>query len=86
MMDDTDSPTPDSNPPAADEPKTPTRHDDRFKYNTHDGEWFESLNTYCPGGYHPVHLNDTFKDGRYKVIRKLGAGKDSTVWLANDRM
>lgn len=27
---------------------------------------------YRPGGYHPVTLGDTFKDGRYKVYQKAG--------------
>ncbi|KAF9774689.1 hypothetical protein IL306_007281 [Fusarium sp. DS 682] len=39
---------------------------------------------YRPGGYHPVHLGDVFKDGQYKVIRKLGEGSFSIVWLAHD--
>ena len=58
--------------------------EDRFKYNENDGEWCESLRSYCPGGYHPVHLKDLFKDGRYKVIRRLGDSVDATFWLAND--
>jgi len=29
-----------------------------------------------------VNLGDTFRDGKYKVIRKLGDGSYSTVWLA----
>ena len=45
----------------------------------------ESLLNYCPGGYHPVHLEDEFCDGRYFVIHKLGSGTYSTVWLAQDR-
>ena len=32
----------------------------------------ESPADYNAGGYLPVKLNDTFKDGRYRVIRKLG--------------
>ena len=44
-------------------------------------EWVED---YRPGGYHPVHLGDTFHNGQYKVIRKLGDGAYSTVWLARD--
>jgi len=36
------------------------------------------------GGYHPVSPDDTFLEGRYKVIRKLGWGHFSTVWLADD--
>ncbi len=34
--------------------------------------------------YHPVHLGDFFKDGRYKILHKLGFGSFSTVWLARD--
>ncbi|CZT02211.1 related to dis1-suppressing protein kinase dsk1 [Rhynchosporium agropyri] len=43
----------------------------------------ETLN-YRPGGFHPVHLDDTFKKGRYTVIHKLGYGGFATVWLARD--
>ncbi|KAL8838478.1 MAG: hypothetical protein Q9176_005030 [Flavoplaca citrina] len=42
------------------------------------------LERYRKGGYHPTHLGDTFKDGRYKVIHKLGWGGYATVWLARD--
>ncbi|OJJ30824.1 hypothetical protein ASPWEDRAFT_54195 [Aspergillus wentii DTO 134E9] len=45
----------------------------------------EKLIRYKPGGYHPVTLGDTFKDGRYKVHHKLGWGGFSTVWLVYDR-
>ncbi|KAI9373627.1 kinase-like domain-containing protein [Aspergillus egyptiacus] len=44
----------------------------------------ESLARYRLGGYHPVRLGDTFKDGRYSVHHKLGWGGFSTVWLAKD--
>ena len=44
----------------------------------------ESLEDYCPGGYHPVHIGDTFSAGRYEVIHKLGHGSYSTVWLCKD--
>lgn len=43
----------------------------------------EDLDRYRPGGYHPVHLGDVFND-RYMVVRKLGYGQYSTVWLARD--
>ncbi|KAL2067024.1 hypothetical protein VTL71DRAFT_1448 [Oculimacula yallundae] len=43
----------------------------------------ETLN-YRPGGFHPVHLDDNFKKGRYTVIHKLGHGGFATVWLARD--
>lgn len=45
----------------------------------------EKLSKYRPGGYHPVSLGDTFKDGRYEIHHKLGWGGFSTVWLAHDK-
>ncbi|KAF5319098.1 hypothetical protein D9611_014084 [Ephemerocybe angulata] len=39
---------------------------------------------YVKGGYHPVKIGDVFSDGRYTVVRKLGWGHFSTVWLARD--
>ncbi|KAJ6519460.1 kinase-like domain-containing protein [Mycena sanguinolenta] len=44
----------------------------------------ESPAEYNTGGYCPVKLNDTFKLGRYRVLRKLGWGHFSTVWLVKD--
>ncbi|PFH46635.1 hypothetical protein AMATHDRAFT_50897 [Amanita thiersii Skay4041] len=44
----------------------------------------ESPADYNAGGYLPVKVNDTFKAGRYRVIRKLGWGHFSTVWLVKD--
>lgn len=44
----------------------------------------ERIEDYCLGGFHPVHIGDTFKEGRYKAVRKLGHGAFSTVWLAQD--
>lgn len=38
---------------------------------------------YCSGGYHPVVIGDVYM-GRYQVIRKLGFGQYSTVWLTRD--
>lgn len=38
---------------------------------------------YCYGGYHLVNIGDTF-NGRYQVLRKLGWGNFSTVWLCQD--
>ena len=44
----------------------------------------EDWEDYCKGGYHPVQIGDTFSDTRYTVVRKLGWGHFSTVWLAKD--
>ena len=48
------------------------------------GEPAERLDRYVPGGYHPVHLHDKLKGGRYEIVGKLGFGAFSTVWLARD--
>jgi serine/threonine-protein kinase SRPK3 len=44
----------------------------------------EDSEDYCKGGYHPVSVGEKFKDGRYVVVRKLGWGHFSTVWLSRD--
>lgn len=44
----------------------------------------EDLEDYRPGGYHPVNIGDDFNGGRYMIVRKLGWGHFSTVWLARD--
>eukprot|EP00118_Oscarella_pearsei_P003043 m.12699 g.12699 ORF g.12699 m.12699 type:complete len:519 (+) comp24237_c0_seq1:24-1580(+) len=43
----------------------------------------EDPEDYCRGGYHPVSIGDLYNDG-YSVIRKLGWGHFSTVWLSWD--
>ncbi|EGC42771.1 serine kinase [Histoplasma capsulatum var. duboisii H88] len=44
----------------------------------------EEPDFYGVGGFHRVALGDTFDDGRYRILRKLGYGQYSTVWLARD--
>lgn len=44
----------------------------------------EGRSGYRKGGYHPVRIGDTFKDGRYTVCSKVGWGHFSTVWKARD--
>ncbi|CAO0792840.1 unnamed protein product [Mucor circinelloides] len=46
----------------------------------------EDLEDYKKGGYHPVSIGDRYDNGRYIVLRKLGWGHFSTVWLALDTM
>ncbi|KAF8579384.1 kinase-like protein [Ramaria rubella] len=44
----------------------------------------EPLERYEHGGYHPVNIGDMLDGSRYTVLRKLGWGQYSTVWLAMD--
>jgi hypothetical protein len=53
------------------------------KADESDNEEQEDPKDYCKGGYHPVSIGDTY-NGRYKVIRKVGWGHFSTVWLCWD--
>ncbi|EJD75629.1 CMGC/SRPK protein kinase, variant 2 [Loa loa] len=48
-----------------------------------DDEEQEDPKDYRKGGYHPVAIGDVF-NGRYHVIRKMGWGHFSTVWLCWD--
>ncbi|XP_053551616.1 SRSF protein kinase 3 isoform X2 [Bombina bombina] len=48
-----------------------------------DNEEQEDPSDYCRGGYYPVKIGDLF-NGRYHVVRKLGWGHFSTVWLCWD--
>ena len=51
--------------------------------NTADEEDSED---YCKGGYHPVQVGEEYKDGKYTIVRKLGWGHFSTVWLSRDNV
>ncbi|KAL3448359.1 kinase-like protein [Aspergillus insuetus] len=44
----------------------------------------EDSEDYCKGGYHPVQIGELYNNGRYVVVRKLGWGHFSTVWLSRD--
>lgn len=50
---------------------------------SYDPNCEESARDYVPGGYHPVKLGDSYylSSDRYRVVRKLGWGHFSTVWL-----
>ncbi|XP_022795163.1 SRSF protein kinase 3-like isoform X2 [Stylophora pistillata] len=59
-------------------------HDDDYEVDENsDDEEQEEPGDYCKGGYHPVRLGDLFNN-RYSIIRKVGWGHFSTVWLAWD--
>jgi serine/threonine-protein kinase SRPK3 len=42
----------------------------------------ENVEDYRPGGFYPLRLGDSFGNGRFKVVPKLGSGGYATVWLA----
>ncbi|KAF7537894.1 hypothetical protein G7Z17_g12753 [Cylindrodendrum hubeiense] len=68
--------------PPAEVPKTIS--DGRFKPSVFACEWNEA---YRPGGFHPIEFGSTLAGGKYRVIRKLGNGSYSTVWLGvSDRL
>ncbi|ODM19669.1 hypothetical protein SI65_04654 [Aspergillus cristatus] len=46
----------------------------------------EDSEDYIKGGYHPVSVGETYNNGRYVIIRKLGWGHFSTVWLSRDNI
>jgi serine/threonine protein kinase len=48
-----------------------------------DSETEEDAEDYKKGGYHPVQIGDVYHN-RYRILRKLGWGHFSTVWLAKD--
>ena len=48
-----------------------------------DNEEQENPKDYCKGGYHAVKIGDLFNQ-RYHILRKLGWGHFSTVWLSWD--
>lgn len=78
----TTMPLPVSSSPSTPSSETPTdRSCWRFNSIYDPTEWVEA---YRPTGYHPVHFGDLLHDGQYKIIRKLGYGAFSTVWLARD--
>jgi serine/threonine-protein kinase SRPK1 len=52
-------------------------------YSSEEEEEQESREDYRKGGYHPVKIGDLFLQ-RYHVIRKIGWGHFSTVWLCFD--
>ncbi|PNY25056.1 Serine/threonine-protein kinase SRPK [Tolypocladium capitatum] len=55
--------------------------DDADDYDWHLYE--ENINRYVPEGFHPVRIGEIY-NSRYEVLRKLGWGEYSTVWLVQD--
>jgi hypothetical protein len=65
-----------------------TAEDDGESYKSGEGSDcpdsdFEGHDGYKRGGYHPVHIGELYNN-RYVIVKKLGWGHFSTVWLCDD--
>ncbi|KAF5836896.1 kinase-like domain-containing protein [Dunaliella salina] len=72
-------------PPWVQQRAPPQHHQQQYDESEEDHSGSDSENEgtedYKKGGYHPVQVGDRFKGGVYTVLRKLGWGHFSTVWL-----
>ncbi|KAH9846187.1 kinase-like protein [Lenzites betulinus] len=68
----------DADPPATLDPALDPRraafHEEPYTLSTEEG----------PYGYFPMRMGQTLDKGRYEVVRKLGYGTNSSVWLAKE--
>lgn len=55
-----------------------------FESDPDDSNSEEDEDGYCKGGYCEVTIGQSFEKNRYTVLRKLGFGHFSTVWLVRD--
>ena len=65
-------------------PKPPMKKEESSAETTEsesDENENEEYEDYKTDGYHPVHLNEII-DNKYIILKKLGWGHFSTVWLA----
>ena len=81
------------NSPPSEEPNSMKKHkpndymeedDDPENSFSEEEDEEEGQEGYRKGGYHPVTVGEIYNN-RYEIIRKLGWGHFSTVWLARDR-
>lgn len=59
--------------------RSTARHCSHFEHG-----WLTLAPCVLAGGYHPVKVGELYNSGRYVVVRKLGWGHFSTVWLVRD--
>ena len=45
---------------------------------------YEEPNYYSSGGFYRVSLGEKLNNNQYTILRKIGYGQYSTVWLAHD--
>lgn len=58
------------------DPRRTAFHEEPYTLSPEDG----------PYGYFPMRLGQTLRGGQYKIVRKLGYGTNSSVWLAKETM
>jgi serine/threonine-protein kinase SRPK3 len=58
-------------------------NDDDSSSAEDDSDEDEGTEDYVKGGYHPVQVGELY-NRRYRIVRKLGWGHFSTVWLVHD--
>ena len=58
--------------------------DDEIDNEISDEGEDEGRSGYRKGGYHPVFVGEKYNNNQYLIIKKLGWGHFSTVWLAED--
>lgn len=84
MANNKNEPRPMQNIPA---PDYEDEEDDNSQDNHTDQDYSDTANErtaeYRKGGYHPVVVGDMYHD-RYRIVKKLGWGYFSTVWLCWD--
>jgi serine/threonine-protein kinase SRPK3 len=78
---DANGPSESAEKPENDGDESENSEDDEEPINPADEE---DVKDYVPGGYHPCHIGETYKNEKYTLVRKLGWGHFSTVWLARD--
>jgi serine/threonine protein kinase len=68
---------------AAEEVLKPEGNDDLEETPSTNRDFEEGRDAYRPGRFHPVYMGDVYND-RYQILRKIGYGQYSTVWLVKD--
>merc|ERR1712098_79290 len=72
-----------SNDKKSNEPRYDEEEEEEEEILGSDDDEQEDPRDYCKGGYHPVKIGDLLNN-RYHIVRKLGWGHFSTVWLSWD--
>lgn len=83
-MDGSEGAVPGAAPPPSAEPTSggPQHDDDDLGNESSDSD--EGEDGYKQGGYHRVSVGEVYHE-RYVILRKLGWGHFSTVWMVFDR-